>query len=75
MTIFDNLTDDELRTLDTETLELLNKQSVQERQAFDWQAAIAMCGQYSIECADGFSFAEYVEEEWNETNDLFDIYS
>ena len=74
MTI-DDLTTEECMTLDTETLELLNKQTVQERQAFAWEAALAMCGQYSIECADGFSFAEYVEEEWNETNDLFDIYS
>lgn len=71
----DNLTIEECITLDVETLELLNDQDMQERQTFDWEAALAMCSQYSVECADGFTFPEYVEEEWNGTNDLFDIYS
>ena len=70
MTI-DDLTTEECMTLDTETLELLNKQTVQERQAFAWEAALAMCGQYSIESADGSTFIEYVEDDFNNADELF----
>ena len=67
----DDLTTEECMTLDTETLELLNKHSVQERQAFDWHTALAMCGQYSIESADGSTFNEYVEDDFNNSDELF----
>ena len=63
------------QNIDAEAFAEIHNQEVEERKAYDWEAALAMCSQYSIECADGFTFPEYVEEEWNETNDLFDIYS
>lgn len=58
----DDLTTEECMTLDVETLELLNKQSVQERQAFDWHAALALTSQYSTEHADGIDCLRIEDE-------------
>jgi len=38
--------------------------------AFDWDAAIAMCSQYSIEASDGHTFMNFVENEFNNADDL-----
>jgi hypothetical protein len=38
--------------------------------AFDWDAAIAMCSQYSIEASDGHTFMDFVEDEFNNADDL-----
>jgi len=38
--------------------------------AFDWDTAIAMCSQYSIEACDGHTFIDFIENEFNNADDL-----
>jgi len=38
--------------------------------AFDWDAAIAMCSQYSIEASDGHTFMDFEEDDFHNAYNL-----
>lgn len=62
MSILDCITEEEVSTLDPETLALLVSQDNEELQAFSWQAALALTSQYSTDNANGIDCLRIEDE-------------